>query len=89
MNTCRKIKKIILSLAVVLISSMPAWAAVTEAPVAATNTEFINSDSLLRWIMAGVIALFVIIIAVLANAVRVAGGAYQQKLKKNEHLIQR
>lgn len=82
MTTCRKIKKIILSLAVVLISNMPAWAAVTEAPFAATNTDFINSDSLLRWIMAGVIALFVIIIAVLANAVRVAGGAYQQKLKK-------
>ncbi len=70
-----------LTLSVLMIGSLSTWAAATATAPTAASVNFMNTDSLLRWILVGVIVLFVLIIAVLANAIKVAGGAYQQKVR--------
>ncbi len=85
MNKYRNVRKMILTISVILMSSLSGWAQTTASTTAnevAANTTMIPADTLLRWILVGVIALFVLMIAVLANAIKLAGGAYQQKIRK-------
>ena len=66
-----------LTLSVLMIGSLSTWAAATATAPTAASVNFMNTDSLLRWILVGVIVLFVLIIAVLANAIKVAGGGFE------------
>jgi len=82
MNNNRKIRKLVFTIFMLLTTGMQCFAVVT-GPSAAATSDSMNSDSLVRWVFTGVIALLVLIIAVLANAIKVAGTIYRQKLKKD------
>jgi cytochrome c oxidase cbb3-type subunit III len=72
-------KTILLMLTILFTGSMSAIYA-AETTAAATSTSM-HPDTMLRYILAGVITLFVLIIMVLSGAIRVAANAYQEKLR--------
>ena len=83
MNTYSKIKKMMLMLTLLMISNITGWTAAIE-PTPASQPSTLSADTLMRWVLVGVIVLFVLIIAVLAGAIKLAGGNYIQKILKNK-----
>lgn len=79
MNNFSKIQKMILTATLFMLAGINSFAAGAD-PVAAPSTA-ISSDTLMRYVLGGVIILLVVIVAVLSNAIRIAGGSFQQKLK--------
>ncbi len=76
-----KFKKTYAALMLFLIIILKTSQALAEA---ASGNTTMNSDTVVRWIFAGVIALFLIIIAVLSKAVKVAAGIYQKKIRSEK-----
>lgn len=82
MNKYSLLQKLTMILSVMLAGSTPLLAAAPGAPAAAASAT-ISTETLLRYTLAGVILLMVLIIIVLSNAVKLAGKAYQEKIKNS------
>lgn len=82
MKNFSKIQKMILTATLFMLAGINSFAAEASATPASTS---ISSDTLVRYILAGVIVLFVAIIAVLSNAVKIAGNTFQNKMAKERN----
>lgn len=82
MNNFSKIQKMILTATLFMLAGINSFAAGAD-PAPATSTA-ISSDTLMRYVLGGVIVLLVIIVAVLSNAIRIAGSSFQQKLRNEK-----
>lgn len=83
MNKYSLLKKLTLIFTGLLPACTPLLAAGPQAAATAGSTS-ISPEILLRYTLAGVILLMVLIIIVLSNAVKLAGKAYQDKFKSNQ-----
>lgn len=79
MNTINKKNRTLMAMLILMISQMSAFA--QEAAPAAQPAATGSSDNMIRYVLGGVIVLFVFIIAVLSNALKVASQSFQEKIR--------
>lgn len=79
MNTFKNIQKIVATIMVLLATHIHSFGADATAPAPAEP--MISSQNIALYVLAAVIVLFVFIIFVMSNAIKVAGKSYSDKIK--------
>ncbi len=80
MNTFKNIQKIVATIMVLLATQFHSFGA--DATMPAPEEPMISSQNIALYVLASVIVLFVFIIFVMSNAIKIAGKSYSDKIKQ-------